>query len=197
MDKLIEAIAQNLGTIGLLIFLAVMAILSVVREIARIRLDIARHRSSDLLNRRFASYGILWSQMKDLAIYSAIPFDEKIAESLRDRLSSWYFSADGGMLLSASARDFYFALQDTLTTLAGATLIAFQRSTDPRKSFLEVLNTHIASHPECVEAQNDNRPEHMPAEKWRSLCKVLTDDVLCQRRTKTAHLWRLKIAHFD
>jgi hypothetical protein len=142
MDKLIEAISQNLGAIGLLIFLAVMAILSVVREIARIRLDIARHRSSDLLNRRFTAYGILWSQMNDLAIYSAAPFDEKVAQSLSDRLSTWYFSADGGMLLSATARDFNVALQDTLTTLAGATITPLPRITNPRKAFLEVLNTH-------------------------------------------------------
>jgi hypothetical protein len=64
MEKLFQQIAAHLGLVGLWLFAVLIAILTTVREIARIRLDIARQRSSDLLNRRFAAYQSLWILMK-------------------------------------------------------------------------------------------------------------------------------------
>ena len=173
MDKLIEAIAKNLGVIGLLVFLAILAILSALREIARIRMDVVKQKSGDLMNRRFAAYGALWSRMNELAIYCEVPFDEKVAQCVRDKLTTWYFSADGGMLLSATARDFYFGLQEILGKLAQATLVALPRNTDPRGECLQLLGAYATSHPESVQAFSDKHPENMPADQWLSLCKAL------------------------
>jgi hypothetical protein len=180
MEKLVDAISRNFGTIGLLGFLALLAILSTVRELARIWLDVARQRSSDLLSRRFTAYGLLWSQMNELAIYSSIPFDEKVAQSVRDRLSAWYFSADGGMLLSATARDFYFGLQRVLRKFSDAAIRALPRDNEPQVEFRKLLNSHSSMSPRCVAAHNDDRPERMPGASWLRLCEVLADDVLSE-----------------
>jgi hypothetical protein len=180
MEKLIDAISKNFGTVGLLSFLALLAILSTVRELARLRLDVARQRSSDLLSRRFTAYGSLWSQMNELAIYSATPFDERVAQSLGERLSAWYFSAEGGMLLSATARDFYFGLQHVLRKLSDVAIKPLPRKPEPQVEFREMLKSHSALSPSCVAAHNQGRPERMRGDHWLRLCDALADDVLSE-----------------
>jgi hypothetical protein len=190
MDKLIAAIAEHLGTIGLLVFLTVMAILSTLRELARIRLDVVRQRSSDLLNRRFAAYGKLWSQMHQLAVYSAAKFDAVAARSASEDLSTWYFSETGGLLLSTTARDFYFALQDTLNDFAGEAQLQNVRHKDGREAFKQMLEfdeTVASKYRECADAYRTKHPERMPGDDWRELCKILTAHVLEEVTKNAAH----------
>jgi hypothetical protein len=181
MDKLITAISEHLGTIGLLVFLTVMAILSTLRELARIRLDVVRQRSSDLLNRRFIAYGKLWSQMNQLAVYSAATFDAAAARSISEGLSAWYFSENGGLLLSTTARDFYFALQDTLNTFAAEARLQKVAHKDGREAFLTMLKSDEAGaskYPDCLNALLARHPERMPGEDWGELCKKLAAHVV-------------------
>ena len=63
---------------------------------------------------RFKSYGALWKELRPLAIYDETIINRKIVSDLSSKLSDWYFSECGGLLLTPQARDFYFALQDLL-----------------------------------------------------------------------------------
>lgn len=67
---------------------------------------------------RYKSYAKLWSQLRPLAIYDSTLINKESIENLSLDLSNWYFSEDGGLLLTPQARDFYFALQDLLRTVA-------------------------------------------------------------------------------
>lgn len=180
----------NFGTIGLAAFLAFIALLSTLRELARIRLDIARQRSSDLLNRRFSAYGKLWSQMNQLAVYSADTFNAGVAGSTSKNLSEWYFSEIGGLLLSTTARDFYFALQDTLKDFAAEELLQNAQHKDGRDTFKEMLKSNEAGaskYPGCVDAQLADNSDIMPGDDWRKLCKILTPHVLQEVKKDATH----------
>jgi hypothetical protein len=65
---------------------------------------------------RFESYRALWKELRPLAIYDATVIDKEAAGKLSTKLSDWYFSQNGGLLLTPQARHFYFALQDLLRT---------------------------------------------------------------------------------
>jgi hypothetical protein len=51
-----------------------------------------------------------------LAIYGHGDMD---ARELSDSLTSWYFSESGGLMMTWQCREFYFALQDLLRSVAG------------------------------------------------------------------------------
>jgi hypothetical protein len=63
---------------------------------------------------RFKSYGGLWKELRPLAIYDDDEIDREKVGDLSSKLSTWYFSECGGLLLTPQARDFYFSLQDLL-----------------------------------------------------------------------------------
>jgi hypothetical protein len=81
------------------------------RELAR---ELQKTRGVERQELRFKSYGALWKELRPLAIYDATVFNKKTVGDLSSKLSDWYFSECGGLLLTAKARDFYFALQDLL-----------------------------------------------------------------------------------
>lgn len=80
-------------------------------EIAR---ELQKTRGVERQELRFKSYGKLWKELRPLAIYDATVINEKVVGELSSTLTDWYFSEDGGLLLTAQARSFYFALQDLL-----------------------------------------------------------------------------------
>lgn len=80
-------------------------------ELAR---ELQKTRGVERQELRFKSYGALWQELRPLAIYDAAVIDRKAVGDLSTKLSDWYFSACGGLLLTPQARDFYFALQDLL-----------------------------------------------------------------------------------
>jgi hypothetical protein len=80
-------------------------------ELAR---ELQKTRGVERQELRFKSYGALWKELRPLAIYDAAAIDRTAACTLSARLSDWYFSECGGLLLTPQARDFYFALQDLL-----------------------------------------------------------------------------------
>jgi hypothetical protein len=82
-------------------------------ELAR---ELQQTRGIERQELRFKSYAALWKQLRPLAIYDPIPINRDAMGELSLKLTEWYFSENGGLLLTPQARDFYFALQDLLRT---------------------------------------------------------------------------------
>jgi hypothetical protein len=80
-------------------------------ELARV---LQKTRGVERQELRFKSYGALWKELRPLAIYDATDINKKTVECLSLKLSDWFFSESGGLLLTPHARGFYFALQDLL-----------------------------------------------------------------------------------
>ena len=80
-------------------------------ELAR---ELQKTRGVERQELRFKSYGALWKELRPLAIYDVTTISKKDVGDMLPKLSNWYFSACGGLLLTPQARDFYFALQDLL-----------------------------------------------------------------------------------
>ena len=85
------------------------------KEFAR---ELQKSRGLERQELRFKSYGTLWKELRPLAIYDVARIDRKTAGDLFTKLTDWYFSECGGLLLTPQARDFYFALQDLLRVTA-------------------------------------------------------------------------------
>ena len=68
---------------------------------------------------RFKSYAALWQELRPLAIYDPTILDKQAAGELSKKLTDWYFSEYGGLLLTPQAQPFYFALQDLLSVTSG------------------------------------------------------------------------------
>lgn len=84
-------------------------------ELAR---ELQKTRGVERQELRFKSYGALWKELRPLAIYDETIISRKVVSDLSSKLSDWYFSECGGLLLTPQARDFYFALQDLLRATA-------------------------------------------------------------------------------
>lgn len=101
-----------------------------VALVTKIRRDLEAQYDSDLRGRRLSSYAALWALTEPLALYSP---PRKLsghgAHALSERLRHWYFT--DGMVLSAAARDSYFALQKALTAEPLAALAADTAPLDP------------------------------------------------------------------
>jgi hypothetical protein len=80
-------------------------------ELAR---ELQKTRGVERQELRFKSYGALWKELRPLAIYDDTAINKQLVSDLSKKLSDWYFSECGGLLLTRQARDFYFALQDLL-----------------------------------------------------------------------------------
>lgn len=76
--------------------------------------ELQKTRGVERQELRFKSYGALWKELRPLAIYDATDIDKEEVGDMSSKLSNWYFSEYGGLLLTPQAREFYFALQDLL-----------------------------------------------------------------------------------
>lgn len=85
------------------------------QELAR---ELQRTRGMERQELRYRSYAALWKELRPLAIYDARAISRRDVGKLSENLSNWYFSQDGGLLLTPQTRDFYFALQDLLRVAA-------------------------------------------------------------------------------
>ena len=81
---------------------------------AELAQELQKTRGVERQELRYKSYGALWKELRPLAIYDATVINKKVVGDLSLKLSDWYFSEYGGLLLTPQARDFYFALQDLL-----------------------------------------------------------------------------------
>ena len=90
---------------------------AVIRQLqwpAELARELQKSRGLERQELRFQSYGALWKELRPLAIYDVTVIDKQAVGELSSKLSDWYFSPSGGLLLTPQARDFYFALQDLL-----------------------------------------------------------------------------------
>jgi hypothetical protein len=86
---------------------------------AELAQELQKTRGVERQELRYKSYGGLWKELRPLAIYDATIINKKAMSDLSSKLSNWYFSESGGLLLTPQAREFYFALQDLLRATSG------------------------------------------------------------------------------
>jgi hypothetical protein len=120
--------------------------LTYVTTIVKIRQDLAAQYDANLRQDRIKFYQQLWMTLEPLARYApASPFTFHTAEDLATALRKWYFE-QGGLFLSAAARDAYFALQDALKELKGQPIDPVPQET--LKALMDLgsaLRTHLSS----------------------------------------------------
>ena len=104
---------------------------------AELSQELEKARGTERQELRFKSYAHLWHELRPLAIYDAAPFDRKMTAKLSVDLSNWYFSLDGGLMLTTPVRDLYFALQDLLHAISSESVAPWQgeRAPDPKHAF--------------------------------------------------------------
>jgi hypothetical protein len=106
-------------------------------ELAR---ELQKTRGVERQELRFKSYGLLWKELRPLALYSGEALDAERARKLAAALSSWYFSECGGLMLTTHVRSYYFALQDLLHVASSTPGWLAERSADePKPLFRKVL----------------------------------------------------------
>jgi len=152
------------------------------KELAR---ELQKTRGLERQELRFKSYGTLWKELRPLAIYDVARIDKKAAGDLFTKLSDWYFSECGGLLLTPQARDFYFALQDLLrvtSSMPGEWNAdrSEELEGDPNFTFREVLRARNAGDAISVlDYFSSSSLEDWPHEaiglgrKWRGTIKRL------------------------
>jgi hypothetical protein len=81
----------------------------------KIRRELETQYDLTLRSERLAAYRQLWRLLEPLAKYMRpAPLTDKALETLAGKLRHWYFHT-GGIFLSSSSRDAYFALLDELS----------------------------------------------------------------------------------
>lgn len=171
-------VLTQFGITGVVVAATLFALYKLGADLAKLRTDLQQQISRDLLNKRFDAYGRLWATMAPLAIYSDDPLSSSETRTLAEKMSSWYFAADGGMFLTARAREFYFALQDVLeasTELKGWKCV--RRPTHLKKKFRDLLNSSVeerAGTRESLDLDLDH-PEVVDPKAWRDVCKAVAD----------------------
>lgn len=106
------------------------------KELAR---QLEQTRGTERQELRFESYGKLWAEMRPLAIYDDTRINGRTVDEMLKKLSGWYFSATGGLMLTSHNRELYFALQDLFRTVAAKTDWEAERTPQPRRVFEGVL----------------------------------------------------------
>jgi hypothetical protein len=175
-EKIGEVILIHYGPVvaGLLIVVAALWLFHV--ELTKVRLEMRYEVNRDLLARRFEAYGALWSRTSFAAIYTAKEFGPDHVTEFKERLSSWYFTEKGGLLLTTKARGFYFALQDFLThlgDLSGWHCPHRPSQSDTKVRFARLLKDVVAREPQLQEQVNlvQTTPETLDPEIWKHICK--------------------------
>jgi hypothetical protein len=110
-----------------------------INRAAELDRQLERIRGTQRQELRFTSYGRLWLEMRPLAIYDDSPIDQRTMDELSKKLSDWYFSETGGLLLTSHNRDLYFALQDLVSAVGSHADWEAVRIREPRTTFMAVL----------------------------------------------------------
>lgn len=103
---------------------------------ARLTRELEAFRGTQRQEFRIKSYSQLWAIMDPLAIYEDKEVDPVSMETLSDDLTKWYFSAEGGLMLTSVARHFYFALQDLIRAVSSTPGWKAIRTTDDQRQRL-------------------------------------------------------------
>ena len=168
---------DQFGLIGVLIVLFGLGLYLLAVDLAKLRTTMQQQMASNLLDQRFKAYEELWTKLGKLALYSTDRLSASDAEALRNTLSSWYFSAQGGMYLSARARDFYFALQEALNAASQLkTWVCSHRPSDPSALAEGFLSSVLADsdYSDFDPATLDD-PLRMKHGLWLEVCKCAAE----------------------
>jgi hypothetical protein len=92
-----------------------------INRAAQLARQLEQTRGIERQELRFTSYGKLWAEMRPLAIYDESPVNRDKVKEMSKKLSDWYFSPDGGLLLTSHNRDLYFALQGLVSDVGATT----------------------------------------------------------------------------
>jgi hypothetical protein len=145
-------------------------------ELAR---ELEKTRGTERQELRFASYGQLWTAMRPLAIYDETPVDRSTMETLSKKLSDWYFSAAGGLMLTSHNRELYFALQDLVSAVAANPDWTAERMRDPKEIFEGVLNERGLTAARALLGHVDAvAPESWPGTELETLASAWRKDVV-------------------
>jgi hypothetical protein len=95
------------------------------------------------------------------------------------KLSDWYFSANGGPMLTSHNRDLYFALQDLVSAVADEeTDWKAERTSDPRTTFEHVLErSDLRAAQALTEHLGRVKPEGWPTEDLEAMAGEWRKDV--------------------
>ncbi len=152
------------------------------RELAQ---QLERARGLGRQEARLDSYGALWKELRTLAIYDTASIDRTAIADLSSRLSDWYFSPKGGLLLTEHVREFYFALQDLLQAAVRYPDAPVDRppSGEPRERLLAIVRAdHLDGAEQTLVALKD-----LPAREWQAVAAALGQKWRADIRTLTAH----------
>jgi hypothetical protein len=191
-EKLIELLYANFGIWAVLLVTVVLLFWRLGAELTKLRQEVAYEVNRDLLAKRFEAYGALWAKMEPFAIYADAAFDRAEAGKLEHELSEWYFSANGGLLLTAEARDFYFALQNTLRAASRSADWSCQhRPVDTLARFNTLLHTCRGQNDrltECARLIAEKRPQDLNPGDWLAACDIVAKELaaLAEQRTPQA-----------
>lgn len=153
--------------------------------------ELQKARGIERQELRYKSYGALWKELRPLAIYDVTDFKKENAEELSSKLSDWYFSECGGLLLTPQARDFYFALQDLLRIITSRDLAEWRAdrsevSAGEQSAILvDILKQHGAAEATKVLDYFSSEAFDDWQKKGRDLGKTWKDGI-----TRLANNWR-------
>lgn len=131
------------------------------RELQRIR-GVGRQEA------RVVSYAALWSKMRPTAIYDDSPFNRSTVSDLSKSFSDWYFSTDGGLMLTTPCRELYFAFQDLLHKVGRGDDWVGERTADPAEAFTGFLERQ--NHQGALALLETLKPPAL--DKWPPECVV-------------------------
>ena len=151
----------------------------VIKEINRkaaLDRELEQRRGTERQEQRFVSYGRLWAEMRPLALYDDSPIDQQAMGEMSRKLSNWYFSETGGLMLTKHNRDLYFALQDLVSIVARGDYWRTERTDETKTRFENLLERkHLSPALELAKYLKDAKTEDWPradleemAAAWRS-----------------------------
>lgn len=146
---------------------------------ARLERELEQVRGTERQELRFTSYGLLWAKMRPLAIYDDSPIDRETMAVMSKELSGWYFSANGGLMLTTHNRDLYFALQDLVTVVAQTKENwKAERTLEAKTVFDEVVRRrHLTAAQRMIGYLDNAKPEDWPSAKLEEMVEGWRNDV--------------------
>jgi hypothetical protein len=115
-----------------------------------------------------------------LAIYDDAPISRETMKDMSTKLSDWYFSANGGLMLTSHNRDLYFALQDLLRRVAESEADwEAERIRAPRETFEAILERRGLTRARAlIEHLDKASPKNWPSDDVEELAHAWREDVV-------------------
>jgi hypothetical protein len=140
--------------------------------------ELEQIRGTERQGLRFTSYGRLWAEMRPLALYDDSPIDQHAMEEMSKRLSNWYFSETGGLMLTKHNRDLYFALQDLVSAVARADQWEAERTDETKARFEHLLQRkHLDAALRLIEYLEGAKAKDWPSNDLEEMAAAWRRDI--------------------